>query len=173
MATFNMKKFWSWYEKHETFALTATTGLFVLQLIHLFWLFAHVIMMRLTGVSYFDTGGIWKFFILIVDYTEIPALIATSILYLNEYRKTKSTKSLLFLFFLNTQWIHLFWITDEFVVTAFTGNMPLAIPAWLAWVAILIDYLELPVIYDTLRKFTIEIKNGNLKKALYAIREAE
>ncbi len=168
-----MKKFWNWYEKNETLALGITTFLFVLQLIHLFWLFAHVIMLRLTGVSYFDPTGIWNFFILLVDYTEIPALIATSVLYLNEYRKTKSKKSLLFLLFLNTQWIHLFWITDEFVVTTFTGNAPLMIPAWLAWIAILIDYLEVPVIIDTLRKFIKEIKNGQVKKALLALKESE
>ncbi len=168
-----MESFWKWYERNELVALTITTLLFVLQLIHLYWLFAHVILMRLWGVSYFDPQGIWKFFILLVDYTEIPALIATSILYLNEYRKKKNVKSLLFLLFLNTQWIHLFWITDEFVVTAFTGNMPLSIPAWLAWVAILIDYLEIPVIIDTTRKFIKEVRSGNLKKALYAIKEAD
>jgi hypothetical protein len=32
------------------------------------------------------------------------------------------------------------------------------LPIWLAWIAIGIDYLELPVIYDTLRKFLVSIR---------------
>ena len=54
---------------------------------------------------------------------------------------------------LNSQWIHLFWITDEVLVAQFTGTIPVLIPIWLSWVAIGIDYLELPVMYDTIKKF--------------------
>jgi hypothetical protein len=47
----------------------------------------------------------------------------------------------------------MFWITDQVVVDTFAGHSLFG--AWnglLAWVAILIDYLEVPVIVDTLRK---------------------
>ena len=41
-----------------------------------------------------------------------------------------------------------------------------ALPVWLAWVAILIDYLELPVIYDTLRKFFLSVREQRVGKFL-------
>jgi hypothetical protein len=55
--------------------------------------------------------------------------------------------------FLNSQWLHIFWITDQYVSNELAGRAAVSsLPAWLAWVAILIDYLELPVIYDTFRR---------------------
>ena len=147
------KKFWSWYNNHPRFNNGLVAGLFVLQLFHLFWLTTHVVFFRLFGESFFNPSDFWQFIIIIVDYTEIPALILASIVYINELRSGFKWKSFLLLFFLNTQWIHLFWITDEVVVEQFTGAALVALPIWLSWVAILIDYLELPVIYDTLKKF--------------------
>ncbi len=44
------------------------------------------------------------------------------------------------------------WITDAVVVDTFAGRSLVPWSAFVAWVAILIDYLELPVILDTLRK---------------------
>lgn len=71
-----------------------------------------------------------------------------------------------------TQWIHLFWITDEFVVDSFTGNGTNTIlPIWLAWAAIPIDYLELPVIYDTMKKFLLTLKNDGFLPALQELKE--
>jgi hypothetical protein len=146
-------RFWSWYKNHKILNNGLVVGLFLLQLAHLYWLTVHVVFFRLFGKSYFDLYGIWQVLILIVDYTEIPALILTSIFYISEYREQKNFKSLLYLFFLNSQWIHLFWITDEFVIDEFLGKTGTVLPHWLAWVAIFIDYLELPVIFDTLRQF--------------------
>lgn len=142
-----------WYERHYRLNVGITAGLFLLQLVHLYWLTVHVVLLRLFDVSYFNVGGTWEVLLLIVDYTEIPAIIATSILYLHELRRQFGWKNVWFLIFLNTQWLHIFWITDEFVVGEFTGEQSTVLPGWLAWVAILIDYLELPVIYDTLKKF--------------------
>ena len=68
---------------------------------------------------------------------------------------------MLYLAFLNSQWLHIFWITDEFVVST-NEDMATALPAWLAYVAILIDYLELPVIYDTFRKMRAAVQERRL-----------
>ena len=157
-------KFWEWYERHLTLNTSIAAGLFVLQLIHLYWLFADVVLLRLIGKSYFDLSGIWQYIIVFVDYTEIPAFISVSLIYINELRKGFSWKAAWFLVFLNVQWLHLFWITDEFVVSQLidpTRN-PL-FPIWLVWIAIAIDYLELPVIYDTSKKTIVAMREKLFK----------
>ena len=69
--------------------------------------------------------------------------------------------------FLNSQWLHIFWITDEFVVNEFTGNAAeSSLPAWAAWLAILIDYLELPVIYDTMKKLAVAVRERRIEQFL-------
>jgi hypothetical protein len=167
------RRFFDWYERHYTLNVAIVACLFVLQLVHLYWLSAEVVSQRLTGAGHFHLTGVAKFLILIVDYTEIPALLGTSLLYINELRKGFTWKALIFLVFLNTQWIHLFWITDTFVVNEFSGNGSATqsgggsgIPGWLAWVAILIDYLELPVIFDTLRKFFTSLRQQRVRQFL-------
>lgn len=148
-----LQRFFAWYERHYRINVTVTMGLFLLQIVHLYWLAAHVIALRLWGVSYFTPDAFWQFVIIMVDYTEIPALLSTTVLYLYELRKgTSFWKSILFIILLNTQWLHLFWITDEFVVDQFSGANGTILPFWLAWIAILIDYLEVPVIIDTIIK---------------------
>jgi hypothetical protein len=102
----------------------------------------------------------WGTLSTILDYTEIPAIISTSILYIHFLREKFSYKHVLYLLFINIQWLHIIWITDEVVVQTFTGETGVFIwPATLAWIAIAIDYLELPVIYDTLKRTIIEIRN--------------
>jgi hypothetical protein len=164
--------FWRWYERHYVLNLTITSFLFALQLVHLYWLTADVVAFRLLGESFFHPSPFWRTVIIIVDYTEIPGLISTSVLYIYELRKRYSIKYVGFLLALNSQWLHLFWITDEFVVDRFseTASGAVVLPIWLAWVAILIDYLELPVIVDTLVKvkkaFSARDRVGALKEAL-------
>ncbi|CAA9564078.1 MAG: hypothetical protein AVDCRST_MAG73-3999 [uncultured Thermomicrobiales bacterium] len=157
-----LSRFWAWYERHYTLNVAIAVGLFLLQLVHLYWLSADVVALRLTGESYFRLEGVLRVLILLVDYTEIPALVATSLVYLNELRRNGlRAQPILFLLFLNSQWLHLFWITDEFVVGQFgagDGQDGSGIPAWLAWVAIGIDYLELPVIVDTVRKLVAALR---------------
>ena len=152
------RHFWAWYERHYALNVAIAAGLFVLQLVHLYWLSADVVAFRLTGERYLGLGGPLRYLILVVDYTEIPALIGTSLVYVNDLRKRFSWRSVLFLLFLNSQWLHLFWITDEFVVGEFTGAGGSSLPVWLAWTAIGIDYLELPVIVDVLRKLAAAIR---------------
>lgn len=149
-------KILGWYEKHYTLNVGIAAFLFVWQLIHLYWLTVHVVFLRIFGVSFFNLTGIWQYLIIVVDYTEIPALIIASFVYVHGLTKKFSWKNILFLFLLNSQWLHLFWITDEFVVKQFNSTVT-TLPIWLAWVAILIDYLELPVIYDTIKKFFVSL----------------
>ena len=150
-------KFWRWYGEHKIFNTGLVAGLFVLQLVHLYWLTTHVVFFRLFGESFWNPAPFWEIIIVLVDYTEIPAIILTSILYINEFRERRNFKSLLYLFFLNSQWLHIFWITDEVVLEQFTGAAVVMLPVWLSWCAIAIDYLELPVIYDTLKKFFVSL----------------
>ncbi len=154
--------FWAWYDRHYALNLAITAVLFALQLVHLYWLSADIVAERLVGERFFHPSGIVQALILVVDYTEIPALLGTSLLYLNELRKGWSWKSLAYLLFLNSQWLHIFWITDEFVVGRF-GEAGSALPVWLAWVAIGIDYLELPVIFDVLRRLGNTRRRGELR----------
>lgn len=173
MTTFS-NRFWAWYERHYTLTLAITTFLFALQVAHLYWLASHVIALRLFGESFFTPSPTFQTIIILVDYTEVPALISTTFLYLYELRKEFSWKALLFLIFLNSQWLHLFWITDEFVVDQFAGRAASTVlPVWLAWVAILIDYLEVPVIVDTFIKLGKTLRKGNVKEALEVIKQRD
>ncbi len=174
MTTFS-NRFWAWYERHYTLTLTVTTFLFALQVVHLYWLATHVIALRVFGESFFSPNPVVQTVIILVDYSEIPALISTTFLYLYEMRTQFTWKALLFLVFLNSQWLHLFWITDEFVVDQFRGvaHGATVLPAWLAWVAILIDYLELPVIVDTFVKLGKTLRKGNVREALEVIKDRD
>lgn len=164
-----LRRFFAWYERYYLLNITVAAGLFVLQLAHLYWLTAHVVAERLFGHSYADLEGIFRYLILIVDYTEIPALISVSLVYVNELRKRFHWESVLSLLFLNSQWLHIFWITDEFVVAEFTGaGHGTSLPLWLAWVAILIDYLELPVIVSTIGRFVAALRE---RRAIHFLRE--
>ena len=120
----------------------------------------NIIGLRLFGYEFWNIGKIGNIFISFVDYTEIPALILTSLFYVNELQKEFRWKSILFLILLNSQWLHLFWITDEVVVAQFTGTAAILLPIWLSWFAILIDYLELPVIYDTIKKVVLSLRKS-------------
>ncbi len=155
--------FWAWYERHYLLNVLIASALFMLQLIHLYWLGAEPIALRLTEDSFFSPHGFLKYLILLIDYTEIPALLAVSLVYVNDLRGGFSWKALVFLLLLNSQWLHIFWITDEYVSSELSGtSASSSLPAWLAWVAILIDYLELPVIYDTLKRTAIAIRERRL-----------
>ena len=145
--------FWSWYEDNLHLNIGIAAGIFVWQIIHLFWLTTNVVLERLFSIVFFNLSGIWEYAVIAVDYTEIPALFTVSLIYINDLRQGRDIfRSALFLILLNSQWLHLLWITDEFVFAHFRGEHVLA-PLWLTWLAISIDYLELPVIYDTIKKF--------------------
>lgn len=143
-----LARFWRWYNKHYAFNVRLSTALFLLQLVHLTWLAAHVLALELVGRSLFPTP--LNLAVALVDYTEIPALLGVALIYVNEIVEGKATKkTYLLLALLLSQALHLFWITDEVVLVALTGAVAVNIPRMLAWLAIAIDYLELPVMWDT------------------------
>lgn len=152
--------FWAFYERHYTINITFAAILFTLQIVHLIWLALHVIALKLFGHSLWNPDIFWQNVIIFVDYTEIPAIISTSLIYINEIRLHGfRIKPVWYIFALYIQLVHIFWITDEFVLTTLTGEGPIVnLPAWLAWIAIVIDYLELPVIFETLGKVYLTIK---------------
>lgn len=152
-----LRDFWKWYERHYTLNVAVAAGLFALQLVHLGWLTGQPLADRLLGDPLFDVEGPLRWLIVLVDYTEIPALVSVSLVYVNELRKQRAgLKPILYLVFLNSQWLHIFWITDEFVIATGSGEAT-SLPAWLAYVALLIDYLELPVIYDTAKRLLVSL----------------
>jgi hypothetical protein len=154
-----LDSFWAWYERHYRLTLVVTTVLFALQVFHLYWLFTDVVLAKIFGHSFFHFPPIWGTVSTFLDYTEIPALISTTVLYIRHFRKEGKVKYLWFLVALNIQWLHLFWITDEIVVERLTSSATgfFHWSNYVSWVAIMIDYLELPVIYDTLKKTLAEI----------------
>lgn len=141
--------FWQWYERHAQFHLSLATILFLWQLIHLIWLTTDVVAVRALGAEPILTSEFARLVLAIVDYTEIPAIIATSLVYLNDLRTGRPVmRTLGFLILLNSQWIHLLWITDEIVVESLIAGHVTSLSPIVAWVAIAIDYLELPVMYE-------------------------
>ncbi|HEX2053216.1 MAG TPA: hypothetical protein VHJ78_05735 [Actinomycetota bacterium] len=119
--------------------------LFFTQIVHLVWMTTYVIPLQL------GSSPIWsppEAPLALADYLELPAIIATSALYIR-------TRNWTMLLLVNVQLFHIFWITDEFVLERGTLN-PIA-----AWIAILIDYLELPVIIDTIRRAVIGFFPGS------------
>ena len=159
-----MNKFWTLYERKYNLALYVTTVLFLIQLVHLYWMTTDVVMFRLFGRMFWDVSDFWQLLIALADYTEIPAIITASIFYIHKMRphpdfvsaspggRGKKWRSMLMIIFVNTQWLHLFWITDEIIYAQFTGSALVYLPIWLSWTAIAIDYLELPVMFDTVRE---------------------
>ena len=141
----------AWYDRNSHLYIRAATILFVLQLIHLIWMTTNVLAFRLWGVSLFPKE--LEPILALIDYTEIPALIGVTLIYVADIvGGYKTRKAWWYIILLNTQWIHLFWITDEIILQNFTGQILIKIPVWLSWIAIMIDYLELPVMYDTLKR---------------------
>jgi len=155
------QRFWDWYERNYRLNVAFASILFLLQLNHLLWMAADPAASRIGGHSLIHLHGPLQWLIVAVDYTEIPALIAVSLVYVNELRRGFGWKPLLFLLFLNSQWLHIFWITDEYVGNELAGQPATSsLPGWLAWVAILIDYGELPVIWDTLKRAARALSAG-------------
>ena len=146
------RAFWEWYNRHYLMNLVVSTTIFLFQLIHLYWLTGYLLK-RIWGWDLLllmipETSPIYA----IPDYLEVPTLVSVSLLYVNQLRQGFAWRPILYLFLLNTQYLHIFWITDELVVRTFAERTFFAWDSALAWVAIMIDYLELPVILDTMRQ---------------------
>jgi len=144
--------FWRWYRRHYLATLVITTAVFVLQLFHLYWLFTDVILKRITGQSYFLFPPQGLFIYVLIDYLEIPTHLSAMILYFYEFRQGVRARSLFFFLLLQLHWVHLVWITDDVVVRDLTQHSLIAWGSIAAWIAIAIDYLEVPIIVDRLRR---------------------
>jgi hypothetical protein len=160
-----LQKLAGFWHKYENLSLKIAFVLISLQLVHLYWLTADVVVKRITGHSAFGlpvTGPLLLFFI-IIDYIEIPALAAGVTYYaLSIYNHQKGlAKNMLLLAMLAVQVFHIFWITDEVVYESFFGSSSaVEIPYYVAWTAILIDYLELPVIGDLFYRTIVKGERG-------------
>lgn len=147
-----VQKFINFYHRYENLNLKITFFLISLQVIHLYWLTTDVVLQKIYGVSFFLVPKIFLPFFVIIDYIEIPALLSGIIFYAYNIRSGKeaSKRSYLFIGLLTIQVFHIFWITDDVVYASFFESSFVNIPPVLVWVAILIDYLELPVMADLL-----------------------
>jgi hypothetical protein len=151
------KKFINFYLRYQNISLKISFILISLQLLHLYWLTTDVVIYRLTGIDYFLGLSDFILLFIIIDYIEIPALVSGIIYYFfaiifDKSEKEKRIKNTVLLILLSIQSIHIFWITDEVVYSTFVGSDLIYMPEYFAWIAILIDYLELPVIYDLLKR---------------------
>lgn len=154
-----IQKILNFWKKYENLNLKITFILISLQVLHLYWLTADVVLQRIAGQSYLGLPhGLLPLFI-VIDYVEIPALVSGITFYLFSIFKHEahSRKNIIFLILLAAQVVHIFWITDEVVYESFFDNGLVRFPVYLAWVAILIDYLEIPVMIDLFYK-TFKIK---------------
>lgn len=160
------KPFWNWYERTYKAQLLVAVILFLVQAIHLIWLTVDVAIPKLTGTDILHLHRAAEFLISIVDYSEIPAIFSVSLIYINQIRKKiKTRKNIMMLAFLNSQWIHILWITDEFVVDIFNYPEQNLIAVTLALIAIGIDYLEIPVMIDATKQLISQFKSGASSKS--------
>jgi hypothetical protein len=136
----------NFYLRYQNINLKISFILISLQLLHLYWLTTDVVIYRLTGTDYFGDLSDFLLLFIIIDYIEIPAIIY------DKKEKERRIKNTILLILLAIQSIHIFWITDDVVYTTFVGTDLIYMPEYFAWIAILIDYLELPVIYDLLKR---------------------
>jgi hypothetical protein len=149
-----VQKFINFYHRYENLNLKITFVLISLQILHLYWLTTDVVLQKIFGQSFFLVPKSLLPIFVVIDYIEIPALISGIIFYTYSIRKGKDSanKSYLFLGLLGVQVIHIFWITDEVVYNSLFKSSLVEIPYLLSWIAILIDYLELPVMADLFYK---------------------
>jgi hypothetical protein len=148
-----LRKIVSFYNKYENLNLKIAFFLISLQIIHLYWLTTDVVLLRIFGETFFAFPQIPPLFFAIIDYIEVPALVSGVTFYaMRIYRKGIFSRDTMFLAMLAMQVFHIFWITDEIIYENLIGRVAIGLPIALSWVAIIIDYLELPVMVDLFRK---------------------
>lgn len=149
-----MQKIVNFWYRYENLNLKITFILISLQLLHLYWLTTDVVLQRIYAESFLLFPKVLLPVFVVIDYIEIPALVSGITFYsLSVYKHQKNSwKNSLFLALLAVQVVHIFWITDEIVYDAFFETRLVEFPLYVAWIAILIDYLELPVMADLFYK---------------------
>ena len=156
-----IQKILNFWAKYESLNLKITFVLISLQVLHLYWLTTDVVLQRIAGESYFGLPRVLLPLFIVVDYVEIPALVSGITFYLFSIFKggVHLRKNVVFLILLAIQIVHIFWITDEVVYESLLDNDLVTFPIYLAWIAILIDYLEIPVMVDLFYK-TFKVKKN-------------
>lgn len=159
--TVAIQKLLDFWTRYENLNLRITFILISLQILHLYWLTADVVLHRISGHSYLGLPKELLPLFIVVDYIEIPALVSGITFYLFSIFKGEPNprKDVIFLILLAIQVVHIFWITDEIVYESLLGNDLITIPLYLTWIAILIDYLEIPVMIDLFHK-TFKIRKN-------------
>lgn len=149
-----IQKILNFWTKYENLNLKIAFILISLQVLHLYWLTVDVVLQRIVGESYLGLPRVLLPLFILVDYIEIPALVSGITFYLVSILKHEadSRKNLMFLILLAIQVIHIFWITDEIVYESLLENDLVKFPVYLSWIAIIIDYLEIPVMIDLFYK---------------------
>ena len=69
------KWFFEWYERHYRLNITIAAGLFLLQVVHLVWLTLDPLATKALGDPIYDLESGFRWLIVLIDYTEIPALV--------------------------------------------------------------------------------------------------
>jgi len=147
-----LRKILAFCYRYEHVTTRIAFFLIALQLGHLIWLTTDVVLVRLVD------GQVPLFPVILnpvqalIDYLEIPGLFAGITVYLTAARGKNSLRNSIFTFLLVIQIVHLFWITDEVVYETLLHSNLIDFPEAAAWAAIMIDYMELPVIFDLFRK---------------------
>lgn len=148
-----LRKILAFCERYERVTTRVAFFLIALQLIHLTWLTTDVVLVKLFGDHMAVFPKALEPVQAFIDYMEIPGLFAGATVYLTAVARHKErAKNALFSFLLLIQMVHLFWITDEVVYEVLLNSDLIDLPEAVAWVAIMIDYMELPVIFDLFRR---------------------
>jgi hypothetical protein len=155
----SIEKILNFWTRYENLNLKITFTLISLQILHLYWLTADVVLQRVFGQGYLGLPKKLLPLFVVVDYVEIPALVSGITFYLFSIFKGEPNprKNMIFLALLAIQVVHIFWITDEIVYESLLDSDLVKFPLYLTWIAILIDYLEIPVMIDLFYK-TFKIK---------------
>lgn len=137
-------------ERYEEASAKVAFFLIALQIVHLAWLTTDIVLVKLVPGQIPLFPAALEPVQAAIDYLEIPGLFAAVTVYITGMvRRGKiSPKNALFTGLLLIQFVHLFWITDEVVYEVLLNSNLIDLPDSVAWVAILIDYLELPVMFD-------------------------
>lgn len=159
--TVAIQKILNFWTRYENLNLKITFILISLQILHLYWLTADVVLQRIFGQGYLGLPKELIPLFIVVDYVEIPALVSGITFYLFSIFKGEPNprKNMIFFALLAIQVVHIFWITDEIVYESLLDNDLVKFPPYLAWIAILIDYLEIPVMVDLFYK-TFKVKKN-------------
>ena len=149
-----IQKILNFWTKYENLNLKIAFILISLQVLHLYWLTVDVVLQRIVSQSYLGLPGVLLPLFILIDYIEIPALVSGITFYLFSIFKHEadSRKNLIFLILLAIQVIHIFWITDEIVYESLLEDDLVKFPVYLSWIAIIIDYLEIPIMIDLFYK---------------------